>query len=108
MTESTLTNTAVQLDAQGFVAVADQWTAQTAQETARANGVCELTDRHWWVINSARRAYLRNGTSPWLRMLAKVSGVSIRELFWLFPRGPLSLVASIAAIPEAACLPVGV
>ena len=105
MTESTLTNTAVQLDAQGFLADADQWTAQTAEEIARENGIRELTDRHWKVTNSARGAYLKNGTSPWLRMLARVSGVSIRELFQLFPRRPSSLVARIAGIPKRrACL----
>ena len=40
------------------------------------------------------------GTGPSVRLLAKTSGVSIKELYTLFPKGPAKLAAKIAGIPK--------
>ena len=67
---------------------------------ARENGIDELTDRHWQVINFMRRTYLETGSAPSIRTLGKVSGVPIKELYQLFPKGPAKLAAKIAGIPK--------
>ena len=64
------------------------------------NGVSTLTDRHWQVINYMRTAYLENGTAPSIRTLGKASGVPIKELYQLFPKGPAKLAAKIGGIPK--------
>ena len=105
MAASTPTNTIVERDALGFLLYAEQWSRQIAERVARDNGVNELTDRHWQVISSMRRAFVDRGSTPSLRMLSRVSGVPIRELYRLFPAGPSRLVAKIAGIPKLrACL----
>ena len=105
MTASTSTTIPVQRDAQGFLLHAEQWSEQIAEGLARESGIAELTDRHWQVIYAMRRNFVERGTQPWLRMLTKVSGVPIEELFRLFPRGPSRLVAKIAGIPKLrACI----
>ena len=105
MTASTSTEIPIDRDAQGFLLHAEQWSEQIAERLARENGITELTDRQWQVINAMRRNFVERGTSPWLRMLSKVSGVPIEELFRLFPRGPSRLVAKIAGIPKLrACI----
>jgi TusE/DsrC/DsvC family sulfur relay protein len=99
---STLTyaGTAVEVDAEGFLRQPEQWTAQMAGEIAGANGIGELTDRHWQVVNFMRKTYLETGSAPSIRTLGKVSGVAIKELYQLFPKGPAKLAAKIAGIPK--------
>ena len=82
------------------MAVADQWTPQLAQEIARANGIGTLSDRHWQVVDFMRRTYLQTGVSPSIRPLSKASGVPVKALYQLFPKGPAKLAALIAGVPK--------
>jgi dissimilatory sulfite reductase related protein len=100
MTPSTITGVPVERDPEGFFADPNQWSEEMADEIARENGVDELTDRHWIVIRFMRNAYLENGSAPSIRTLGKVSGVPIKELYQLFPKGPAKLAAKIAGIPK--------
>ena len=105
MPASTPANIPIERDAQGFLVHSEQWNEQVAERTARENGIEELTRRHWQVINSMHNAYFDHGASPWIRMISRVSGVPIRELFRLFPKGPSRLVAKVAGIPkQRACI----
>jgi len=47
-----------------------------------------------------RQEYLDKGTGPAVRALGKSSGVSIKELYQLFPKGPAKVAARIAGIPK--------
>jgi TusE/DsrC/DsvC family sulfur relay protein len=100
MTPSTLAGATVDRDAEGFFTDPQQWTEEMAGEVARENGIDELTDRHWQVINYMRHTYLETGTAPSIRTLGKVSGVPIKELYQLFPKGPAKLAAKIGGIPK--------
>ncbi len=71
-----------------------------ATEIARDNGIDQLTDRHWQVINFMRETYLESGSAPSIRSLGKTSGVPIKELYELFPKGPAKLAAKIGGIPK--------
>jgi tRNA 2-thiouridine synthesizing protein E len=94
------TTTPIERDAEGFLVHPDQWSEDMAPEIARESGIDPLTDRHWQVINFMRTAYLRDGTAPSIRSLGKLSGVPIKELYQLFPKGPAKLAAKIAGIPK--------
>jgi tRNA 2-thiouridine synthesizing protein E len=90
----------VDLDPEGFCRDPQQWTPEMALEIARANGIEKLTDRHWQVMNFMRSTYLETGSAPTIRTLGKASGVPIKELYQLFPKGPAKLAAKIAGIPK--------
>jgi len=92
--------TQVERGPEGFFLHPDQWTEPMADEIARENGIGQLTDRHWQVINFMRRTYLETGSVPSIRTLGKASGVPIKELYQLFPKGPAKLAAKIAGIPK--------
>jgi TusE/DsrC/DsvC family sulfur relay protein len=100
MTTATLTGAPVELDAEGFFVHPEQWTDDVAPEIARANGIDELTSAHWQVIRFMRSAYLETGGAPSVRALAKTSGVPVKELYRLFPKGPAKLAAKIAGVPK--------
>jgi len=100
MTMTEIAGTAVQVDGEGFLVDPQQWNEEIARAIARDNGVAELTDRHWQVISYMRDAYMANGTAPSIRSLGKESGVPIKELYQLFPKGPAKLAAKIGGIPK--------
>jgi len=100
MTTATIANTNVDVDAEGFLVDARQWGERLAGEIARENGIPNLTPRHWLVVSFMRDRYLKTGTAPSIRSLGKESGVPVRELYELFPKGPAKLAAKIGGIPK--------
>ena len=100
MPTTTLDGVAIDLNDDGFFQDPNQWTEAMAPELAQAADIAELTDRHWQVIRFMRAEYLAKGTGPSVRVLGKTSGVSVKELYQLFPKGPAKLAAQIAGIPK--------
>ena len=91
---------ALVLDAEGFLQKPEQWSEALAEEFAREVGIDPLTDRHWKVIRFMRDTYLRTGQAPSIRTLGKESGVPVKDLYQLFPKGPAKLAARIGGIPK--------
>jgi TusE/DsrC/DsvC family sulfur relay protein len=100
MTMTLIADAPVDVDAEGFMTEPEQWNEQIAQAIAAENGVLELTDRHWLVVKFMREQFLSTGTAPSIRALGKESGVPIKELYGLFPKGPAKLAAKIGGIPK--------
>ena len=100
MSTMTYAGADVDVDAEGFMTDPAQWNERVAAAIAAEAGIGELTDRHWLVVNFMRKTYLDTGTAPSIRTLGKASGVPIRELYQLFPKGPAKLAAKVAGIPK--------
>jgi tRNA 2-thiouridine synthesizing protein E len=100
MSATTIAGSTVDVDAEGFLTDPAQWNEQIAAEIAQANGIDLLTDRHWQVVRFMRGTYLETGSAPSIRSLGKTSGVPIKELYQLFPKGPAKLAAKIGGIPK--------
>ena len=92
--------TDVELNDEGFFVHPEQWTEAMAPELARRDGIVTLTEAHWTVLRFMRNEYFEKGTGPTVRMLGKTSGVSVKELYQLFPKGPAKVAARIAGIPK--------
>jgi len=100
MTTTTLAGRAVEVNDEGFLVDPSAWTEDMARELADREGITELSDRHWVVIRFMRKEYDEKGTGPTVRVLGKTSGVSVKELYELFPKGPAKTAAKIAGIPK--------
>ena len=100
MTTTLIDGTPVDVDAEGFLTDPAQWNEDLARSIAEENGVAALTDRHWLVVRFMRNRYLATGTAPSIRALGKESGVPVKELYQLFPKGPAKLAAKIGGIPK--------
>ena len=90
----------VAVNDEGFLTDPSQWTEEMAPQIARSAGIDELTPRHWQVIRFMRAQYQAKGTGPTVRVLGKTSGVTVKELYQLFPKGPAKTAAKIAGIPK--------
>jgi dissimilatory sulfite reductase related protein len=100
MATLTLALAPVEVNEEGFFVHPEQWTEDMVPELVRQAGIEPLTDKHWQVIRFMRQEFLAKGTGPALRVLGKTSGVSIKELYQLFPTGPAKTAARIAGIPK--------
>jgi len=90
----------IELDADGHLANIADWDENLAKELAKLEGINELTERHWIVLNFMRKEFQAKGDAPSIRKLTKESGVSTKELYELFPGGPAKKAAKIAGIPK--------
>jgi len=90
----------VEVDPEGFLVDSAEWSRELGVQIAAENGIPELTDRHWQVIDFMRERYLTTGSAPSIRALGKESGVPVKELYQLFPKGPAKLAAKIGGIPK--------
>ena len=100
MSTSTYASVPVEVNDEGFFVDPNQWTRDIAVELAKADGIDELTDQHWQVLDFMRKEYFEKGTGPTVRVLGKTSGVSVKDLYLLFPKGPAKMAARIAGIPK--------
>jgi TusE/DsrC/DsvC family sulfur relay protein len=100
MTLTLIADAPVDVDAEGFLTNPEEWNEQIAAAIATENGVPDLTDRHWLVVRFMRDRYLQTGSAPSIRSLGKESGVPVKELYELFPKGPAKLAAKIGGIPK--------
>jgi TusE/DsrC/DsvC family sulfur relay protein len=99
MTTATIAGKDLIVDNEGFLQQPDQWDREVAQALA-AELDMTLTERHWLVIDYMRNTYLETGQAPTIRSLGKQSGVPVKELYQLFPKGPAKLAAKLAGIPK--------
>ena len=90
----------VDVDAEGYLEDAAQWNEDIAKAIAKEEGLEELNEQHWKVINFMRKEYDEKGTGPSIRRLTKESGVSTKDLYQLFPKGPAKKAARIAGISK--------
>ncbi len=96
---ATMIDRDIERDAEGFLQNPEQWTEELGDEIAADLGIT-LTEKHWQVIRFMRERFLDSGSAPSIRTLGKESGVPIKELYQLFPKGPAKLAAKIGGIPK--------
>lgn len=96
---TTIAGYEVDVDQEGYLQQPGQWNRDIANAIADDLGIA-LTERHWLVVDYMRTEYLTKGSAPSIRSLGKESGVPMKELYLLFPKGPAKLAARIAGIPK--------
>ncbi len=89
-----------QVDEDGFLENPEVWNQDVAKDFATSEGVAELTEAHWKVINMLRNHYLQFGIAPMIRKLCKETGFKLNEIYQLFPSGPAKGACKLAGLPK--------
>lgn len=90
----------VEVNEEGFLLDPDQWTPEVAEAIAEELGIAPLTDQHWKVITFCREDAQKEGQAPGLRRISKLSGVDMKQLYQLFPKGPGKLASRVSGLPK--------
>ena len=90
--------TAIVFNEEGFMTDPNQWTKEIAEVIAKQEGIESLNGDHWKIIDFCRETGKASGKSPTLRQITTGTGISTKELFALFPKGPAKKVAKISGL----------
>ena len=93
--------TQLEVDEDGFIADPEVWNEEIARfMAADAEGITELTDEHWKIINYLHKYYTDFGVAPMVRKLCKDNGMTIDRIYELFPSGPAKGACKVAGLPK--------
>jgi tRNA 2-thiouridine synthesizing protein E len=98
MAVKTIADAQVQVTDDGYLEDMNQWNEEIAKEIAKEIGI-ELTSKHFEVLNYLREK-TKAGEALTIRKVGKSGVVDIKELYKLFPKGPLKFSSKIAGIPK--------
>jgi tRNA 2-thiouridine synthesizing protein E len=98
MATRTLAGQNVQVNEEGFMVAPEEWSREVAIELAREEGIEQLTEQHWKIIDFCRQTATESGNAPTLRQITTGTGISTKELFALYPKGPAKKVARISGL----------
>ena len=89
----------VSVDKDGYLTDLSQWNKEIAIEIGKEEGIDVVTDKHFEVL-----AYLqdqhRKEVALSIRSVGKSGVVDIKQLYELFPKGPLKISSKMAGIPR--------
>ena len=101
MASITVDGRVLELNEEGFLADPSAWNRHTAEELARVEeGIADLSERHWAVVDCIRSYYEANGLAPMIRLLCQHTGLRLRDIYTLFPSGPAKGACKIAGLPK--------
>lgn len=97
----------IELTETGYLVDLNDWDQEVAQHLATEDGIGELTEQHWDVLNYLREEYINNnGNQPMERAILKAMAekwdnkkLSSKDLYNLFPRAPSKQGLKIAGLP---------
>ncbi len=98
MATKTICGKTVLVNEEGFMMNPAEWDKDIAVELAKEEGIATLTDAHWKVIEFCRAEGAKSGKAPTLRQITSGTGLTTKELFTLYPKGPAKKVARISGL----------
>lgn len=101
MPDITINGITINVDDDGFMTHHSQWNRDVAAGLAAAEDIT-LTDAHWKVLDYIATDYAEKGAVPGMRRMNKVGGIPTKELYALFPNGPIKKAAKISGFPKPA------
>lgn len=94
-----IAGTEVDVNEEGYLTDMSQWNEAIAAAIAQEEGIETLTGAHMKVVRHLREQQAK-GAALTIRSLGKSGIVTIKELYDLFPGGPLKKSSKIAGIPK--------
>jgi tRNA 2-thiouridine synthesizing protein E len=88
------------VDEDGFMQEPDCWNKAVAAALATTEGVDDLTEDHWKVVEYLRNYFLQFGVAPMIRKLCKETGYDLKKIYALFPSGPAKGACKVAGLPK--------
>ncbi len=91
---------AFEVDGDGFLSHPESWNKEVAELFAKYDGIGEMNDKHWAVVNIIRKNFEEKGMAPMIRVICQETGLRLREIYELFPLGPARGACRVAGLPK--------
>ncbi len=89
-----------QIDEDGFIQDFNTWSKNWVQFVKAEEGIDELNEEHWKVIDVLQDYYKKNGIAPMVRVLSKLTKFKLKHIYELFPSGPGKGACKMAGLPK--------
>jgi len=91
----------LEINEEGFLIDPKQWDRDVAKLLAvEEEGIHELSEDHWKIINYIRDYYLEKNLAPMVRKVCKNTGFQLKYIYELFPSGPAKGACKVAGLPK--------
>ena len=90
----------VDIDEDGFIQEPDLWDENVATALAKTEGVEEMGEDHWKLVNYIRDYYAKFGIAPMVRKLCKECDFKLKYIYEMFPSGPAKGACKVAGLPK--------
>jgi len=91
----------INVNDEGFLINPEEWDKDVAETLAKQEeGIENLTDEHWAVINYIRNYFLEKNLAPMVRKICQTTGFQLKYIYELFPSGPAKGACKVAGLPK--------
>jgi len=89
------------VDEDGFLTKGmEEWDNNWVDFVKEQEGISDLNDDHWKIINVLQDYFKKNGIAPMVRILSKTTGYPLKKIYELFPSGPGKGACKMAGLPK--------
>ncbi len=89
-----------EVDEDGFLQSPQIWDRQVALDFATTEGLAELTEAHWRLVEYIRHYWEANDIAPMIRRMCKETGCKLSDIYEMFPSGPAKGACKVAGLPK--------
>ncbi len=89
-----------EVDEDGFLQKFEDWTPAWVDYVKESEGIKDISEDHQKVIDFLQDYYKKNGIAPMVRILSKVTGFKLKQIYELFPSGPGKGACKMAGLPK--------
>jgi len=105
MATATLGGMEIEVDEDGFIQEPDKWNKEVAEDLGKIEaqylpGEDKMSEDHWKVVDYIRNYFIEYGIAPPVRMVCRKSGMDLKKVYALFPKGPAAGVCKVAGLPK--------
>ncbi len=101
MPQKNINGTVIDVNEEGYMTDHSQWNREVAAALAAEEGIT-LTDGHWKVLEFISKDFDEKGVVPGMRRMNKIGNIPTKDLYALFPDGPIKKAAKISGYPKPA------
>ena len=105
MPKGTFGGVELEIDEDGFIQEPEKWNEAIAEDLGKLEaeyfpGEDKMSEDHWKLVNYLRNYYLQYEIAPPIRMLTKQTGLDLKYIYKMFPKGPAAGACKIAGLPK--------
>ena len=90
----------IELDKDGFMMEPGLWNETVARAIAGTEGIEEMSEDHWKVVNYIRDYWKVHDLAPAVRLICKDVGLGVRQIYKLYTSGPARGACRVAGLPK--------
>ena len=93
-------NKLIEFDHDGFMIDPELWNEEVALAIAQEEGIEEMSEKHWKIVNFIREYWKEHDLAPAVRQICTEVGVGVRDIYKLFTSGPARGACRVAGLPK--------